>query len=190
MTTDPELRERITGLLREVHGGDREAWSRLLPVVYDELRKIARFRLAHLQPGRTLLTTDLVHESFVRLVGKDAEWENRSHFFRAASIAMRDVLVDEARKRARLKRGGDWHRIAFDEELQATDERDVELLDLDAAMNKLEGEDESQHTIVLLRYFGGLNIDEVADVVGVSSSTVDRQWRFARAWLLRELSRR
>lgn len=187
MTEDDTIRT-VTRLLEGVREGDRGAWSRLLPVVYDELRRIARYRLRRLPPGATLLTTDLVHESFLRFVGTSASWEDRSHFFRAASLAMRDVLVDEARKRRRLKRGGDWQRIGFDESLLASDDRDVELLALHEALGKLEAMDSEQHTVVVLRYFGGLKIDEVAEVLHVSASTVDRQWRFAKAWLFRELS--
>lgn len=178
----------VTRLLEGVRQGDRGAWSRLLPVVYQELRKIARSRLRRLDPGATLLTTDLVHESYLRLCGESASWKDRAQFFQTASLVMRDVLVDEARKRRRLKRGGDWHRVGFDESLRAADDRDVELLALSEALEKLGAENEEQHTIVLLRYFGGLKIDEVAELLGVSASSVERKWRFAKAWLFRELS--
>jgi RNA polymerase sigma factor (TIGR02999 family) len=186
----------ITAILSAVERGEDGAWSRLVPVVYEELRRIARRRLSQLKPGQTLSTTDLVHESILKLLGDRAgSWENRRHFFGAASLAMRDILVTEARRRSRLKRGGNWHRVEWNEEAATSEQssdagRWAELLALDEALHKLEVEDQLQHRIVLLRYFGGLSIDEVAAALEVSPSTVDRQWKFARAWLEREMSRR
>ncbi|MEM7231102.1 MAG: ECF-type sigma factor [Planctomycetota bacterium] len=178
---------RITKILEAAQASANPDWSDLFSYVYDDLLQIARGRLRRMRPGDTLRTTDLVHESFLRLIGKSASWENRRHFFGAASRAMKDILVEEARRRSRLKRGGDRCRWELGEDMAIDDERADELLSLDEALEKLGKEDELQQQIVMLRYFTGLSIDEVAKVLEVSPSTVDRNWRFARAWLLREL---
>jgi RNA polymerase sigma factor (TIGR02999 family) len=177
----------ITQLLKAVEDGVPDAWGRLLGAVYDDLQRLASVRLKRLRPGDTIRTTDLVHESYLRMVGGAASWENRRHFFGAASRAMRDILVDEARRRRSLKRGGDRDRWSLSEDLAVKGDQAIDLIALDEALKKLEEEDGLQHRIVMLRYFGGLNVDEVALLLEVSPSTVDRNWKFARARLLREL---
>jgi RNA polymerase sigma factor (TIGR02999 family) len=177
----------ITQLLKAVEDGAPDAWGRLLAAVYDDLQRLASVRLKRLRPGGTIRTTDLVHESYLRMVGDVTSWENRRHFFGAASRAMRDILVDEARRRRSLKRGGDRNRWSLSEDLAVERDHAVDLIALDDALKKLEEEDELQYRIVMLRYFGGLKVDEVALLLEVSPSTVDRNWKFARAWLLREL---
>ena len=187
-----DARRDVTIILDELRAGEAEAWSRLVPLVYDELHRIARGRLAGLRPGNTLGATALVHEAYIKLLAAEApSWENRRHFFAAAARAMRNILVDELRRRQRHKRGGDWQRITLDDHLAVgKTSAPVDLLALDEILERLEAVDAQQHEIVMLRYFAGLSIDEVAAALNVSSSTVDRQWSFARAWLHRELSGR
>ena len=177
----------ITELLGAVDRGECDAWSQLFAAVYDELGQLARGRLKRLRPGDTLRTADLVHESYLKLLGASSSWSNRRHFFGAASRAMRDILVDEARRRGRLKRGGDRKRWELGDDIVANDERPGDLLALDEALRRLASEDDVAHNIVMLRYFAGLPQPEIATLLEVSPSTVDRRWRFARAWLLREL---
>ena len=182
--------EQVTELLKAIDSGDDTAWSRLVPLVHGELRRIASARLAGLKPGQTVCTTELVQATYLKLLGRShLGWQNRKHFYAAVSQSMRDFLIDEARRRQRKKRGGDWNRVSFAADI-ARSHSDVEdVLAVDEALDKLEQEDELQFKIVSLRYFAGLTIDAVAETLGVSPSTVDRQWKFARAWLHRELSR-
>lgn len=174
----------------------QRAASDVLPQVYDELRRLAANRLARLNPGQTLQPTALVHEAFVRVVGKqDPGWDNTGHFFGAAANAMRNVLVDEARKKASLKRGGDRARehgevdaIAGRTIIEMGD-RKLDVLRLEEALERLEREgSERKAEIVTLRVFGSLSLEQIGTVLGVSTRTVDRDWRFARAWLLTELA--
>jgi RNA polymerase sigma factor (TIGR02999 family) len=187
---DDEASSELTGILREVGDGREEAGARLLPLVYDELRKLAQHRLASLAPGRTLQATALVHEVWLKLVGdEDPGWNHRGHFFGAAAQAMREILVDYERRRRSLKRGGDRRRIEISRELSAVDTtEDDDLLALDAALERLEKERPRHHQVVMLRHFAGFTVPETADALGVSPATVDRDWSFARAWLHRELA--
>jgi RNA polymerase sigma factor (TIGR02999 family) len=184
-----EGRRDITRLLASLGDGDG-GWSQLLPLVYEELRALALARLSRLRPGRTIQATDLVHEAYRKLAREDhSAWEHRGQFFAVASLAMRDVLVDEARKRGRLRRGGDRKRVTLSEELVGVEDRNSDLLALDEALQRLEAANPRGYRIVLLKYFGGLEGEAIARALAISPSTVDRQWRFARAWLHREMER-
>jgi RNA polymerase sigma factor (TIGR02999 family) len=184
--TDPESRE-VTQLLAEWRSGDESALERLMPLVYDELRARASRQLQHEQTGHTLQTTALVHEAFLRLVGADIPWADRAHFFRIAARAMRRVLVDHARGLQRAKRGADPVRIAVDPEQLEAGAPPVDVVALDEALERLAQKDPRRAQVVELHYFGGLNYDETAAAAGVSPATVDRDLRFAKAWLRREL---
>jgi RNA polymerase sigma factor (TIGR02999 family) len=179
----------VTRILQRIESGDPSAAEHLLPLVYDELRKLAAARMAQEKPGQTLQATALVHEAYVRLVGSDAakQWDSRGHFFAAASEAMRRILVDNARRKARLKRGGDRRRVDLDSlEIMAAPGDDV--LALDEALRTLAEQHPEKARLVELRYFAGLTGDEAALALGVSPATADRYWTFARAWLYRELA--
>lgn len=185
------LPSRVETLLCGMASGDRDAGAELLPLVYEELRRLAAARLAALPPGQTLQPTALVHEAFVRLVGGaagDPGWKGRSHFFGAAANAMRNVLVDLARSKSRGKRGGGRGREALSEIAVGSGKQPVDVLALDEALRKLEREDALKAQIVGLRFFAGLSVDETAAALGVAAATVDRHWAYARAWLRRELS--
>jgi RNA polymerase sigma factor (TIGR02999 family) len=177
-------------ILSAVEQGDPQAASQLLPLVYDELRKLAAHRLAHQAPGQTLQPTALVHEAYLRLVGdlEGSDWDSRGHFFAAAAEAMRRILVENARRKGRRKRGGGLTRIDFDaaEPLAAPEIRE-DLLALDEALTKLTSVDPQAAQLVQLRYFAGRSIPEAAQALGVSPRTADRLWAFARVWLLREV---
>ena len=179
----------VTRLLREISSGNRLACDRLLVCVYDELRRLARARMARERPGNTLQATALVHEAYLRLIKADDEsWENRGHFFAAASEAMRRILIEKARRRARVKRGGLLKRTTFDEMAAGQDPRPDDLLALDEALTRLEKLDTEMACVVKLKYFSGLDIDEVAAVLNSSSRTVNRRWLAAKAWLRREMT--
>jgi RNA polymerase sigma factor (TIGR02999 family) len=165
-----------------VQGGKRPA-DHILPLVYDELRLLAHRRLAK-EPGPTLDTTSLVHEAYLRLGrGKQTPWENRAHFFGAAAIAMRRILVERARHQRAEKHGGRRARLTLDEDAAAVPARSADLLALDEALDRLQAHDPSMGEIVLLRFFAGLSMEETAEALGVSPRTVQRKWTFARAWL-------
>jgi RNA polymerase sigma factor (TIGR02999 family) len=170
-------------------GADAESVGRLIPLVYAELHNLAHGALRGEATGHTLQTTALVHEAYVRLVGTDLEWESSGHFLRVASRAMRRVLVDHARSRTRAKRGGSAPVLLLDtlEELVPAESRPESVLDLDEALERLLSLDERKGRVVELHYFGGLTYDEIADALGVSPATVDRDLRLARAWLFNEL---
>lgn len=188
--SEPE-RGDVTQLLDDLSGGDQEAMDRLMPLVYDELRRLARAHLADERAGHTLQTTALVHEAYLKLVNLErTEWKNRAYFFAVASRAMRRLLIDYARRRKRQKRGGGWQRVTFDEALLVTDLSAEKLIVLDEALTRLAELDERQSRIVEYRFFGGLTIDEVADVMDISPATVKRDWSMARAWLYRVLKKR
>ena len=179
----------VTRLLRAVHQGDRRASEQLLPAVYDELRKLARARMAHVPPGNTLQPTALVHEAYIRLVGKeDPGWDGRGHFFAAASQAMRQILVDQARRKSARRHGGDQQHVDIDNIDVAMAPPCDDILALDRALERLEAEEPRKAQLVLLRYFAGLNRDETAAAMGVSARTVDREWRYVVARLHQELS--
>lgn len=183
-------RMHVTRLLEAAHRGEAGATEELLPLVYEELRRLARGQMrGEAAGGQTLQATALVHEAYLRLVGDaDVQWQNRGHFFGAAARAMRRILVERARSRGRLKRGGDRERVEIDpgvlEGAGATD-----LVGLDEALNRLEAEDARKAEVVMLRYFAGLSIEETAAAMGLSPATVKNEWTFARAWLKRELER-
>ncbi len=186
MTPTPE---DVTTLLVAWSNGDQAALDRLMPLVYDELRLMARRYMAQQAPGHTLQTTALIHEAFLKLAGHaDKHWQNRAHFFGVASQAMRCVLVDYARAHQYAKRGGGAHTLALDEAAIVSTERAAELVALDDALQALAQLDARKARLVELRYFGGLSVDETAAVLRVSPETVLRDWRLAKAWLLRELS--
>jgi RNA polymerase sigma factor (TIGR02999 family) len=178
-------------MLQAAGRGDANASAELLPLVYDELRELARAQMAKTPPGNTLQPTALVNEAYVRLVGHDdANWDNRGHFFAAAARAMRQILVDQARRKNSLKRGGRRKRVDVDYVEPAIDPPSDEILALHEALEKLEQADPRQGEIVMLRYFTGLTIEETAAALGISTRTVEREWRFARSYLsskLREL---
>jgi RNA polymerase sigma factor (TIGR02999 family) len=179
----------ITGILNAIDSGDPDAAEQLLPLVYKELRRLAARWLAHEAPGQTLQPTALVHEAFLRLVGDGADrhWDGRRHFFAAAAQAMRRILVENARRKHRLKRGGGMARLPLEEaELLAPEPRE-DVLALDAALTELAATDRATADLVQLRYFGGLSIPEAAQVLGVSPRTATRLWTFARHWLWEKL---
>jgi RNA polymerase sigma factor (TIGR02999 family) len=179
----------VTDILSAIGAGDRKAAAELLPLIYDELRTLAAARLAQEKPGQTLQPTALVHEAYLRLVGPadQARWESRSHFFAAAAEAMRRILVESARSKQTLKRGGGGVRVAFDPEQFAAPERHEDLLALDEALDQLARGEPQVAELVKLRYFAGLTIPQVAEVLGISPRTADAWWAFARAWLLANL---
>jgi RNA polymerase sigma factor (TIGR02999 family) len=179
----------VTEILERIESGDPFAAERLLPVVYDELRKLATAKLAHEKPGQTLQATALVHEAYLRLVDaeKAQHWESRGHFFAAAAESMRRVLVESARRKKRLKRGGGLTRRELNEVSIAAAGVHEDLLELDAALDRLQAEDPQAVKLVHLRYFVGLSIPQAAELLGVSPRTADRLWAFARAWLHREI---
>ena len=180
----------ITQLLDACQQGDPQAASRLLPLVYDELRRLAAQRMSHELPGQTLCATALVHEAYLRLVGSedDQAWDNRGHFFAAAATAMRRILVDRARQRNSLKRGGDLKRQEVDDLGMVATENPEELIALDEALTKMAESDERLAKLVDLRYFAGLKLSEVAKTMGISPRTADRWWAYARAWLFNEIN--
>ncbi|MCB9896639.1 MAG: sigma-70 family RNA polymerase sigma factor [Planctomycetes bacterium] len=179
-----------TLLLNRLRDGDADAAAELFPLVYDELHRLAARDMQRQPAGHTLQPTALVHEAFLKLVGRTGGASDRAHFFRLAAQAMRSVLVDHARGRRRAKRGGDALRVTLDEPLvaESSDARLPDLLDVDEALAELAAVDEPLVRIVELRFFAGLTAAEAADVLGVSSRTVERGWRTARAWLLARLS--
>ncbi|MEM7585470.1 MAG: ECF-type sigma factor [Acidobacteriota bacterium] len=181
---------RATQLLNAIGDGDSAAAEELLPLVYSELRRIARARMAGERPGHTLQPTALVHEAYMRLVGDaDIAWVDRRHFYAAAARAMRRILIDRARRVAREKHGGDLQRDSFGDHLAAELPRTDELLALDEALAGLEEQDATLAEIVRMRFFAGLTIAETARVLDVSSRTVNRQWLVARAWLADRMGR-
>ena len=181
---------RTTRILKDVRRGDSSAAEKLFPLVYDELRSLARRELRNERAGHTLQPTALVHEAYLRLVDQNGvEWQDRAHFLGFAARVMRQVLVDHARRRHAQKREGGI-RVTLSDAVKSSDETDGhDLLDLDDALGRLRELDERKSRIIELRYFGGLGDKETAEVLEVSVTTVERDWRMARAWLLRELSR-
>ena len=179
----------MTLMLQAASRGDEKAAEELLPAVYDELRRLAESWMAREPPGRTLQATALVHEAYLRLLGgEDPGWESRRHFFFAVSRAMRQILVEQARRKASLKRGGGRRRVAADDRVLAIEEPVEDMLALDDALDRLEREDPSKIQIVHLRFFAGLTAQETARIMGVSLSTVEREWRYIRARLYKELT--
>lgn len=178
----------LTLLLDRAADGDAAARDALFAEAYDELRKLARSSMRRESPGHTLQPTALVNEAYLRLIGPDVRWENRRHFFGAAAQAMRRVLVDRARRRDADKRGGDLERVSLTQVDVATEDAQVDVLALDALLAELEGVNLRLVRTIELRYFGGLDIEATAEVLGVAPATVKRDWAYARAWLLERLS--
>ncbi len=180
----------VTEILQRAERGDPQAAAQLLSLVYEDLRRLAARRMAHEPPGQTLSPTALVHEAYLRLVGTadKPQWEGRGHFFAAAAEAMRRILVERARQRHSLKRGGDLKRIELDEDLPTGDDRSAELLDISDALDELEKHDAQAAALVKLRYFVGLGHQEAADSLGITRRAADRLWALARAWLYQQLS--
>lgn len=181
----------VTQLLEAARAGDPRAATDLLPLVYDELRKLAQARMVKTPPGNTLQPTALVHEAYLRLIGNESTaWNSRGHFFAAAAQAMRQILVDQARRKSSRKHGGEHTRVELDEIEPAFEaDRLTDVLELDEALNQLQLTDGRKAKIVMLRYFAGLTNEETAAALDVSVSTVEREWRFARALLFTWLSK-
>ena len=187
---DPACAATVTRLLNEAGGGDPRAAASLLPLVYDQLRALAKSRMRHERPDQTLQATALVHEAFVRLVDTTSiqNWDGRWHFFAAAAEAMRRILVDNARRRGRMKRGGGMKRVELDPAALTVDQPPDDLAALDEALAKFAETHPEKAQLVKLRYFAGLTIEEAAQALGIGTSTADRHWAFARAWLYRQMS--
>lgn len=184
-----EARQDVTRLLADWSQGDQGALNELMPLVYQELHRLASIYLRRERPDHTLQSTALVHEAFLRLVDQTrVEWRNRAHFFGVAAQMIRRILVDYARTRRRRKRGGDACKLSLDEAIAAAESKDIDLLALDEALEKLAALDPQQSRIVELRFFGGLSIEETAEVLGISPATVKRDWMMARAWLYQNLA--
>jgi RNA polymerase sigma factor (TIGR02999 family) len=179
----------VTHILSAIGQGDAHAAEQLLPVVYEELRKLAAQRLSQEKPGQTLQATALVHEAYLRLVGSEnsQHWDSRGHFFAAAAEAMRRILVDNARRKQRPKHGGDLARVDLDHVPSVTDTLSEDLLALDEALAKLVVEEPLKAELVKLRYFAGLSVEEAASALGISQATAKRYWAYARAWLYSEI---
>ena len=178
----------VTELLLAWGGGDQSAVDRLIPLIYDELRRLAKSHLRRERPNHTLQPTALVNEAYLRLVDQDrTRWQNRAHFFGAAANVMRRILVDHARQKQAEKRGGGEQRVTLAEDVAAAGQPDVNLLALDDALDRLAALDPQKSRIVELRYFSGLSVEETAEALGVSPATVTRHWRTAKAWLHREI---
>jgi len=179
----------VTRLLSQMESGDPAAAEELLPLVYDELRKLASMRMAAESPGHTLSATALVHEAYLRLVGADdsEQWDHRGHFFAAAAEAMRRILVDRARRKAAVRHGGDLARVDLEPELAAAPEVREDLIALDDALNQFAAEYPVQAELVKMRYFAGLTLPQAAAALGLAERTAGRHWAFARAWLRREI---
>ena len=179
----------VTQILNAIKQGDPKAADQLLPLVYEELRKLAAQRLAQEKPGQTLQATALVHEAYVRLVGRysDQSWDDRRHFFGAAAEAMRRILIENARRKQSIKHGAGLQRHELDAVALIAPQADMDLVALDGALQRLKEQDPVKTKLVELRFFAGLTGDQAAAVLGISSSSADRQWTYTRAWLRREL---
>ena len=185
----------VTRILSAIEEGDPNAAEQLLPLVYEELRLLAAQRLAHEKPGQTLQATALVHEAYLRLTaspgresGEDVRWDHRGHFFAAAAEAMRRILLNRARDKKRLKRGGERHRVDLDHIEIALDSNDEDLMALDEALNRLEALHPQKAQVVKLRFFAGCSLEETAQLLGISRATAQRHWAYARAWLFGQLN--
>ena len=181
----------VTRILSAIEQGDRQAASQLLPLVYDELRKLAAQKLGREPPGQTLDATALVHEAYLRLVGNDPgkSWQGRPHFFAAAAEAMRRILVEQARRKGRRKRGGERRRLDLHVAEPSVQGPSIDVLAVDEAVTQLAHKDPKKAELVKLRYFAGLTLPEAANALGISTPTAERYWRYARAWLARQLRR-
>jgi RNA polymerase sigma factor (TIGR02999 family) len=185
--------ENITRILSSVQQGEPNAANQLFPLVYEELRKLAAGRLNREQPGQTLQATALVHEAWLRLVDKEgvpSNWNGRGHFFGAAAEAMRRILVEQARRKKRIKHGGDLERVDLVDIPVPTEKATDDLLELDTALVKLEQQEPDKAKLVKLRYYAGLSNEEAAAALGISTATASRYWAYSRAWLFGEIRRR
>lgn len=179
----------ITRILTAIDKGDTRAVDKLLPAVYQELRQLAARKLAREKPGQTLQPTALVHEAYLRLVGAEGQsWKGKTHFFAAAAEAMRRILIENARRKGRLKRGAGRQRIDLDEVQMDLEDPSADILALDEALAKFEATDKAKADLVKLRYFAGLTVEQVAEVLGISERTAKRYWAYARAWLYDEIT--
>jgi len=180
--------QQVSQLLLAWRAGDVAAFDRLMPMVYDELRRLARRYMRRAPAGQTLQTTALVHEAYLRLAGdRDVNWQNRTHFFAVCAQVMRGLMVDRARSRQAIKRGGDLHQVELNDQTAQAASQDEKLLALDEALERLAALDPRKTRIVEMRYFGGMSVEETAEVLNVSPITVKREWSKARAWLYREI---
>jgi RNA polymerase sigma factor (TIGR02999 family) len=181
----------VSQILSQIEQGDPQAAGQLLPLVYDELRKLAAARLAHEKPGQTLEATALVHEAYLRLVSGDRQtaWNNRGHFFAAAAEAMRRILVESARRKQSQKAGGEWQRLELSDVEPSTRAPQLDVLALSDALDRLETRDPRKASLVKLRYFAGLTNQEAAVALGISISTADNDWAYAKSWLKLQLER-
>ena len=180
----------VTQLLIEWSNGDKAALDKLTPLIYDELRRLAHHYMSREHPGHTLQTTAVVNEAYLRLVNrKRVHWQNRAHFFAIAAQLMRSILVDHARSHAYAKRGGGAQKMALDEAMIISQERAAEVVALDEALDQLAEIDPRQSRIVEMRFFGGLTIEETAEVLSLSPATIKREWSTAKAWLYHELNK-
>ena len=187
--TQPSTHE-VTQLLIEWSHGNKAALDKLMPLIHDELRRLAHHYMSRERPDHTLQTTALVNEAYLRLVNrKDAHWENRTHFFAIAATLMRNILVDHARSHAYAKRGGGAHKTDLDEAMVVSQQRAAEVIALDDVLKKFAVFDPQQSRIVELRFFGGLTIEETAEVLNLSPATIKREWKTAKAWLYHELAK-
>ncbi len=178
----------VSGILVAIERGNARATDELLPLVYDQLRRIAQQKMMEERPGHTFQATALVHEAYLKLVGsQDIKWTSRAHFFAAAGEAMRRILVDHARERGRIKRGGDRDRVPLNVADLAAEQNSSQILALDEVIRRLEREDARAFRVVMLRFFAGLSVEETANAMDVSERTVKREWAFARAWLYNAL---
>ena len=176
----------VTHLLQQLEGGDEKAADRLLPLVYDQLRLLAKQKLRHEPSGQTLQGTALVHEAYVKLVGGNGHqqhWQNRRHFFAAAAEAMRRILVDSARRKSSLKRGGDRDRLPLEDVAERTQVAQDDVLAIHEALDRFAIEEPDKAELVKLRYFAGLTLPEIAELMGISRATASRHWTYAKAWL-------
>jgi RNA polymerase sigma factor (TIGR02999 family) len=180
----------VTQLIEAIHQGNKQSTEKLLPLVYDELRRLAAGRIASERPGQTLQATALVHEAYMRLVGDDGgpQWNGRAHFFGAAAEAMRRILVDAARRKGRIKRGGDMDREELELDGLVVEPMAAELLAVNEVLDELAEFDEAKAELVKLRFFAGFTLAEAAEILGISAATADRHWAYARAWLADRLS--
>ena len=185
MTPSPQ---EVTQLLVDWSNGNQEALDKLAPLVHEELRRLAHHYMSRERPGHTLQTSALVNEAYLRLIDqKNVHWQNRAHFFGIAAQLMRRILVDYARRRHYLKRGGNAQQVSLDQAANYSQERGAELIALDDALTALTAFDQRKSQVVELRFFGGLSVEEVGEVLKVSTETVIRDWRLAKVWLLREM---
>ena len=184
----PAMPNEVTALLIDWSNGDKAAYDKLVPLVHDELHRLAHRYMSREGPGHTLQTTALVDEAYLRLVDKKVQWQNRTHFFAIAAKVMRRILVDHARAHAYAKRGGGAQKIELNEAILMAQGRAAELVALDDALIKLSEFDARKARVVELRFFGGLSVDETAQMLGVSANTVDRDWSTARAWLYKAVT--